>query len=74
MIIEPCIEMKPNHAENLVVKKGSPTTPHKTIGLWLQIFSDILDDEQLTKELWDTLKGTLEVEGNTEESIVFNIL
>jgi hypothetical protein len=33
-----------------------------------------LDDEQLTKELWNTLKGTLEAEGSPEEPIVVNLL
>jgi hypothetical protein len=32
-----------------------------------------LDDEQLTKELWNKLKGTLEIEGNPEELIVSHL-
>jgi hypothetical protein len=35
---------------------------------------DILDDEQLTKKLWNMLKGTLETEGSPEELIVANLL
>jgi hypothetical protein len=31
-----------------------------------------LDDEKLTKELWNMLKGTIQIEGRIEELIVGN--
>jgi hypothetical protein len=52
-----------------VEQKYPPTIPPQTISLWFQLFSDILDDEQLTKELWNKLNGTLEIEENLEELI-----
>jgi hypothetical protein len=45
----------------------------KVVDLWLQLFSDILDDEQLTGKLWNTIKLALGAEGNPEEFITANL-
>jgi hypothetical protein len=45
----------------------------KVVYLWLQLFSDILDDKQLIEKLWNTLKRALGTEGNLEESIIANL-
>jgi len=55
----------------MFVQKDPLVKSQKTIDLWLQLFTDILDDEKLTKKLWNTLKGTLETEGSPKEFIVF---
>jgi hypothetical protein len=41
--------------------------------LWFCLLFDILDDEQLTKELRNKLKGILEIETNPQELIVANL-
>ena len=60
MIIEPNLELQLKHVETLVMYKDYLVRPQKTIDLWIWLFSDILDDEQLTKELRNMLKETLE--------------
>jgi hypothetical protein len=59
--------------ENCVAQKDPPVRPQQTIELWFHLLSDILDDEQLTKELWNKLKGILEIETNPEELIVAHL-
>jgi hypothetical protein len=45
----------------------------KDVELWLQLFSNILDDEQLTEKLQNKIKVALGIEGNPEEFIVANL-
>jgi hypothetical protein len=42
--------------------------------MWPEIFSNKLDDEQLTGKLWNTIKLALGAEGNLEYFIASNIL
>jgi hypothetical protein len=74
MVAKPSFALQPNCAENLDVQMDSPVRPWNTIDLWIQLFSNILGDEQLTKELWNTRKGTVEAEGIPEEPIIVNLL
>jgi hypothetical protein len=60
-------------AEKLVPSKGPSYESNNTISLWLQLFSDILNDEHLTQKLWNTISIALGVEGNVEGSIVVNL-
>jgi len=53
---------------------GSLGKSHKVVDLWFQLFSDILDDEQLTEKLQNTIEVTLGFEGNPEEFIASNFL
>jgi hypothetical protein len=48
--------------------------PQQTIELWFRLLSDILDDEQLTREFGNKLKGILEIEMNPEELIGSHLL
>jgi hypothetical protein len=74
MVSKPRFALQPNHVENSVALKDSPVRPQKIIDLWLQLFSVILDDEKLTKELQNMLKGTLDIEESPKEMIIDNIL
>lgn len=74
MVSKPRFALQPNHAENSVAQKDSRVRPQKIIDLWVRLFSVILDDEKLTKELQNMLKGTLEIEESPKEMIIDNIL
>jgi len=74
IVTKPSFEFQPRVAENMLTQKDPLGKLQKTIDLWLQLFSDILDDEQLTKKMQNILKGTLGTEGSPKESIVANIL
>jgi hypothetical protein len=74
IVVEPSFELQPRFKENLFAPKDPPTKSQKTIDLWFQLFFDILDDKQLTKNLWNVLKGTLEAEEHTEEADIWKII
>ena len=42
------------------------------IGLWIQLFYNILDDEYLIEKLWNKIKVAMGAEGNPYEFIVSN--
>jgi len=73
IVVEPSIEIQPRVTENMLAPKDLPTKSQNIIDLWFQPFSDILDDERLTKKLWNVLNGTLDVEGSPKEPIVSNL-
>jgi len=72
-VVEPIVELQLRVMENMFAPKEPPTKSKNTIDLWFQLFSDILDEEKLTKMLWNMIKGTLETEGNQEELIISNL-
>jgi hypothetical protein len=49
-VAEPNIEIQPRVMEDIFASKDLPRKSQKTIDLWFQLFSDILDEEQLTKK------------------------
>jgi len=56
-----------------VAQMESLGNTQKDVVLWFQLFSDILDDEQLTEKLGNTIKVVVGDEGNPEEFIVSNL-
>jgi len=56
----PWVESKSNHG--------------KVIYLWLHLFIDILEDDWLTKKLWNSLKTLTQIAGNEEEPLITNLL
>jgi len=71
--VEPSVELQPIITKNILVLKNLPVKSQNIIVLLFQLFYDILDDEQLTKKLWNVLMGTLEDGGNPEDPIVSNL-
>jgi F-type H+-transporting ATPase subunit a len=45
----------------------------RVVALWLQLFSEILEDEQLTGKLWNTLKLLMGSSGDSNEELVVNL-
>jgi hypothetical protein len=41
--------------------------------MWIQLFFDILDDEKLTKKLWNTINVNLGAKGNLKEFMFSNL-
>jgi hypothetical protein len=75
-VVEPSFKPNP-HQPRIVGESLAQMEPlgqsQKVVDMWLQLFSDILDDEKLTGKLWNTIKRALGTEGNLEESIVANL-
>jgi hypothetical protein len=72
--IDPSCDPHSNLTKNCVDRKDPLARPHLNIELWFHLIYDILDDEQLTKELQNKIKGILDIEMNPEELIVSHIL
>lgn len=45
----------------------------RVVALWLQLFSEILEDEQLTGKLRNTLKLLMGASGDSNEEVVVNL-
>jgi hypothetical protein len=45
----------------------------KVVYLQFYLFSNILDDAQLTKKLWNIIKVALRAKGNTKKGIISNL-
>jgi hypothetical protein len=73
IVAEPSVELQIRVIENMFALKDLPSKSQKTLYLWFQLFSNILYDKQLTKKLWNILKGTLETEGVPQDLIVSNL-
>jgi hypothetical protein len=67
-IVEPICNTNPRQ------QMEPPVNSQKAIYLWLQLFYDIFNDEQLIGKLQNTLKMTFRTEGKLEESIVANLI
>jgi hypothetical protein len=56
-----------------VAQKYSLVRSQHIIELWFRLLFDILDDEQLTTELWNQLKGIFKIETNPKEFVVAHL-
>jgi hypothetical protein len=66
-------EPQPKLENHCVAQKYPPVRRQQTIELWFHLLSDIFDDEQLTKEFQNKLKGILEIEMNPKDLIVSHL-
>jgi hypothetical protein len=76
VVVEMSSKLNPHHprvARESSTQMESSGKSQKVVDLWIQLFSNILDDEQLTEKLWNTIKVALGAEGNPEEFISTNL-
>jgi hypothetical protein len=64
---------QPRVSRESYAQMESSGKPKKVVDLWIQLFSDILDDEQLTEKFHNTMKVALGAEGNPKEFVVINL-